>query len=306
MKKSFPMTPARYYNHLKDCGEYLIKSSIDIAKITAECVYYENLPKELEGFHPKFLGRTNNGLWENGYKIEKVQGHDFGLAFCGVVQASADLQKLLTAVERYISEVNKIEVSREEFEKVFEIQIINRAKHRLEELKRQSYFNQIEKTFIERGYLSAQEFMNKLNELTFSTLKSENTQSLWSSHGDLCFSNIILVQNHLLLVDPRGLSNDKDDGMLVPYYDLAKISQCMLGGYDFINNGVEEKLDFTVLSKNTKAFESFCEKFGVSLKMTRLVEAGHFFSMLPLHISTPSKVIAFANRAVDIYEEFNA
>jgi hypothetical protein len=85
----------------------------------------------------------------------------------------------------------------------------------------------------------------------------------------------------------------------VPYYDLAKISQCIYGGYDFINNEVETdmKKDFN------KEFRELVHMFGLNFKLCRLIESSHFIAMLPLHINSKNKVLRFANKAIDVFEE---
>ena len=72
-----------------------------------------------------------------------------------------------------------------------------------------------------------------VNDLLLSNEKSFSSKGSLFSHGDLCFSNMILseAEDSIVFIDPRG-----GDSFRTPYYDLAKISHSLLGGYDHIIN----------------------------------------------------------------------
>ena len=303
-KTKFKMTPARYYNHLEDKGDRLLKSSIHSDKIQAEINYYKDLSQDLKEYHPEFLGESKEGQWETGYLIEKIPSCDFGQIFTGLCESEVDSSMVLQSLGEYFETIPKKELSHSEWSDKLERLVLLKNERRLTLLKGQSYFREIEKVFKRNGWESMDSFMDSLNRRARKMCDEKNQKyTVWKSHGDLCFSNLIPFSNHLYLVDPRGVV-DGEDGLLPSYYDLAKISQCLLGGYDFINNEVNYTPRITLNGPLVAAFKEFLERFEQSYELTRIFEVSHFFSMLPLHISSPKKVLAFSKNAIDLFEEF--
>lgn len=297
------MTPARYYNHLEDLGDRVLKSSIHAEKIQAEIQYYKDLPSELAPFHPRFLGASQDGHWESGYLIEKIPSCDFGQIYTGICESSVTVEGLFEGLKKYLEKTPKSKVTPSQWSESLERQVLVKSKTRLASLKSQSYFREVERVFKKNGWESADAFLERLNRKMRTLAEAVDDKALWRSHGDLCFSNIIPHNERLYLIDPMG-TRPKDTGLLVPYYDLAKISQCLLGGYDFINNEVDYEPELIFNGPKVRLMESFASAFGQSYELTRVVEVSHFFSMLPLHLSSPKKVLAFARQAVLIFEEF--
>ncbi len=301
IKRPFKMTPTRFYNDLQDQGDKLLKSSIYAHKIKAEMRYYEKLEANLLKFHPQFLGKSSQGQWKTGYLIEKIPACDYGQIFSGLCDSPVTYQKVLEGIESYISEVPKKSLEDQQWKEKLERQILERGGRRLASLKAQDYYDEVVKVFVRKGWGGPEAFLEELNRRTRLLVGARPQTITWKSHGDLCFSNIIPHEGRLYLVDPRG-HEEKDDGHLVPYYDLAKISQCLCGGYDFINNEVDYSPKLRSSGQEVEAFEAFVQRLGLSYELTRLVEAGHFFSMLPLHISSPRKVLAFAEKSIQVLE----
>ena len=103
--------------------------------------------------------------------------------------------------------------------------------------------------------------------------------------------------------------------MMHPLYDIAKLSHSILGGYDFVNNGlfsVEVNSDLA-LELNLHgggaatwigaAFQKRLAAEGWDYQQVRAVEASLFLSMLPLHLDHPRKLLAFALIANTIITE---
>jgi hypothetical protein len=137
-------------------------------------------------------------------------------------------------------------------------------------------------------------------------------------HGDLCLSNILFDKRSRLLrfIDPRGASTE-DELWGDAYYDVAKLSHSVLGGYDFINSElfeivVDEALTLQVrfersaLGEHEAAFVDRIAAQGFDPVRVRLYEASLFLSMLPLHAEAPRKLVAFALTAASILEEVSA
>ena len=144
--------------------------------------------------------------------------------------------------------------------------------------------------------------------LLLSNEKSFSSKGSLFSHGDLCFSNMILseAEDSILFIDPRG-----GDSFRTPYYDLAKISHSLLGGYDHIinnkasicfNSDMTAFLDFDMnKDKSVKdLFNSFLESGDYKPEIVALVQVSLFLSMLPLHIDDTKKVYMLALRASEL------
>lgn len=132
------------------------------------------------------------------------------------------------------------------------------------------------------------------------------------THGDLSFSNILYSQPSQLLqlVDPRG-ADAESELYSDAYYDVAKLSHSVLGGYDLVHaglyhitHGAHPELDLDLheheLVELQSAFLHRIEELDFDPRLMRLYEASLFLSMMGLHIDAPRKVLAFALRAGQI------
>jgi len=137
-------------------------------------------------------------------------------------------------------------------------------------------------------------------------------------HGDLCFSYIIFDQISInpKVIDPRG-SFGRVGIFGDPVYELLKLSQCILGDYDYIaadlfniiTNGQELILDYPQVKEHEWVKEYFREylnerllELGLSYQTFRILEAGLFLSASSLH---PEKNhwLALTIKAKNIVEE---
>jgi hypothetical protein len=294
------ITPTRHYNSLIDKGDYFIKSSVDIDKIAAEIQYYENLPQTLKRFYPKYLGRTDQGNWPTGYKIEKIPENDISLFFINRIQDQDNyFSVLFSLINEYINVIPKKKVTKDEYLNSLDQQIFQRDIKRIHSLKFTPLYDDVLKIFSNRGFEDLTDFRIRLHD-KISKLTSRNKSiETWYTHGDLCFSNMIIHNKELKLIDPRGIYSTTDAAHLVPYYDLSKLSQCIYGGYDFINH----EISIDIQHSFDKEFKSLINNSGLNLEECRLIEASHFLAMLPLHINNKNKVLNFANKAIDVFEE---
>lgn len=113
-------------------------------------------------------------------------------------------------------------------------------------------------------------------------------------HGDLCFSNILLEENHgfVRVIDPRGQFG-KFDLYGDQRYEIAKLLHSLEGNYDYIIENMfsiekEGIANFTyeIPSKSDGIFTIFQDVFIKKLtdvNAIRLIEATLFLSMIPLH-----------------------
>lgn len=294
------ITPTRHFNDLTDFGDYFVKSSIDIDKIAAEIKFYENLSDDFSSFYPKYLGRSTEGKWPTGYKIQKINNSDLSTYFTGLVENSENyFIEFFNYVGNYFKKVPKKICNKDEFLSTLNNQIFYRNKRRLNSLKSTSIFQMVETVFANNGHSNIDDFLNLLHEEITHEVEKMDKYELWFSHGDLCLSNIIIDDNKMFLVDPRGIQLSSINAFLIPQYDLAKLSQCILGGYDFINHNLDTEFKVSLESE----FKDFLNMINKNFKLVRLIEASHFLAMLPLHINTPEKVLKFAEQSIKTRSE---
>lgn len=132
-------------------------------------------------------------------------------------------------------------------------------------------------------------------------------------HGDLCFSNILVENNHgfLRLVDPRGRFG-RYDIYGDERYELAKLMHSMDGEYDYIVenmfaievDGMQIALEMP--GKTGDVYKIFCDVFADRINQTaalKLIESTLFLSMIPLHSDYPNRQFAMLARGLQLWEE---
>jgi hypothetical protein len=158
---------------------------------------------------------------------------------------------------------------------------------------------------IQREYLDAYRLVTR----------RRRDRELSVSHGDLCFSNILYSPSTqtFQLIDPRG-ADSEEEIYSDAYYDVAKLSHSVLGGYDFImadlyelvhaeDLGVRVALEHAASDALRARFAAALGEAGFDVALVRVCEASLFLSMLPLHIDAPKRVAALALRAREILAE---
>ena len=133
-------------------------------------------------------------------------------------------------------------------------------------------------------------------------------------HGDPCFANTLYNKSTqtLKFIDPKGALTE-EEMWTNPYYDVAKLSHSVCGGYDFFNNGlfdIKVSEDFSLEleipfdnSKYKEIFKKKLEENGFDYDTVRIYEVSLFLSMLPLHMDNPHMVLGFMLNAKNILKE---
>lgn len=300
LKSDKLITEVRYYNDLKDCGDFYIKSSLNAKKIHCEANYYEKLPSNICHFYPRYMGRCEDGLYSDGYQIEKIKEFDCSLYYTGIKKGKEHLNNFFELLKDYIELIPKKNVSKKTWIESFEKQTIERNNCRYMEIERSTVYVKLNNFFLDNYGKTIADFKNDLNN-TLATITDEITEFiLWYGHGDLCLSNIIIQNNKIFFIDPKGFSK-RDDNYFIPPYDLAKLSQCILGNYDFYNHDLTVNKDEPYLKDK---FLNFIKNYGYNLRIIRLIECAHFFSMLPLHLNSLKKMKLFSAEAINILSSF--
>jgi hypothetical protein len=270
----------RYFNEIIEDQNFLYKQSSNIEKIKAEYDYYYYLPDTLK----KYFVQPENLLLKDSlasYRMQKMYMEDAAKQIINYSINIESFKNLLNKIENFKNNCDQIEVSQEhgfkEAEKIILVKTINR---------------------LDRLNIPTGDLYFRLSK-AFEYYKYERlTWTMKISHGDLCLSNI-LWNGDILLIDPKGALN-KNDIYMDEYYDMAKLSHSIIGGYDFINN---EMYDFKIGKEFIQEFKTFLKGKGVNFKLLRVYEASLFLSMLPFHIENPKKISYFLSQCDIILKE---
>ena len=304
----------RFFNEILKSSDKYIKKSKNIEKIKAEYSFLSSVPKDFKQFYiPVSSFKETNE--DAQYSMPKLNYLDMAKRHINGKMSEGEILTFFKFLDTYLNKIKKdtFKKTGNEFSFIFEKTI-----ERYEEFQNKDFFHTINSYFKNS---TKYENLNSVFEYLLDSLESNKDQINKSgsiiSHGDLCFSNILTSKyyDHLIFIDPRGGDFEKSHKSI--YYDFAKLSHSILGNYDFIlnelanlrlNKDLELKIIFKVkenkiLSKN---FITFIEKYGLSYKILRLIEASLFMSMIPLHSENHKKVLMFAIRGSEILEEYKS
>ncbi|MCK7616079.1 hypothetical protein [Roseibium sediminicola] len=303
-------TELRHFNSAHAEGNVFHKQSQDIEKMRSEHGFFHAAPPELQRFLlPTF------GFWEDGktagYRMEHLAVPDAALQWVHHAFSEGDFKVLLDQVFSFL----KARPSGQKDSARAEAQIVGKLESRMKaflqtDLGRRT--NRILEEAGPRGSLAA--MLEQALPLVRQAVA--RTDQLVFSHGDPCFSNILFDRRIGLmrLVDPRGALS-AEDAMMHPLYDVAKISHSILGGYDYVNNGLfrvcmgkdlKLELDWTIAPPAdwaARQFRARLEEEGYRIAHLRAVELSLFLSMLPLHTDHPDKLVGFALIAAGILDD---
>ena len=272
--------PSRNFNRFSLSDNVLTKTSTDVLKISSEYSYYYLLPTELQSYFVK----PQNLVIMDQYASYDMQVLDTKNA--GQILSSGDMN--IGSFSRMLDKIVK-----------FKEQVTNEI-FSVEDVLSESRGLVIEKT--KRRILNLFELSVLLDRIESAYNFYKEERSVWEkrvSHGDLCLSNILWVENQDLIkfVDPRGAINKKDICM-DEYYDLAKLSQSILGGYENIIYDSEYQYPEIQIK-----FVNFLIEMGISLNLVRVYEASLFLSMIPLHRDRQDHVEEFVKACDRILQE---
>lgn len=261
---------SRYFNNIIKENDILIKSSSNVEKIIAEYNYYYYLPNSLQRFFIQPFDLVVSDSFAS-YKMECINYKNLAELFDCKNISLESFNKILNKIDSF-----KYNTYSENYELVYQ-QSINLI---LEKTK-----NRI-KDFYEYNYL--------LDKINFSFNKYVKDRKTWNkvlSHGDLCLSNIIWIDEVEMIkfIDPRGAKN-KNDLYIDEYYDLAKISHSIFGGYESII--YNKKIDYDYIKKS---FLNYLQDKQISIELLKVYEAALFLSMIPLHKENSKNIKNFTN-----------
>jgi hypothetical protein len=218
---------------------------------------------------------------EASYRMHNLKDRDLGYLYANNMLDRATLQYLLDSFDIFrSSESPKPFSSIESYDLV-----VRKAKGRLLDMYGGT-LPQDKRILIERLTLAYNHYNN-----------FRLTSYARPSHGDPCFSNIIITKNkHVKMFDPKGI----EFFYLDEYYDIAKISQSLHGGYEHIVNDKDK-----FVPQHQDIFEKYLNKNKLNIGLVRVYEASLFISMCPMHQDRPDHISKFFDTADKILKEVN-
>lgn len=318
---------ARFFNALEGDEYTVTKRSSKKEKIKAEYEFYYLLPDAMKMWFvmPYDYKEDENGA---SYTMERFHMTDIAIRFVHGAVDTEELRDILDKLFYFINHRETKQVEAAEGKNIAGGLYIDKLKERMAELKSCKEYEDFDRMLamgtdykgIEDVVARYESLYEKLalraGGIKNGRIVGRAYDRLAVGHGDLCFSNILYSRESeiLKLIDPKGAVR-KEDLYTDPYYDLAKLSHSICGGYDFFNSGLYEisikrdlKLEL-VIDVDTvpfaEIFREYLEKNGFSYALVRLYEASLFLSMLPYHMDQPGKVFGFLLNAVKILDEVN-
>lgn len=274
---------SRYFNDVLAAGNIVIKSSDDLEKIKSEYDYYYYLPNNIKRYFVQpFNFQYVDGL--ASYKMERVFVDNAGETMVNGEMSMASFKRMLSRIEEFKSE--SIEIP-EDYESVY-----LESKY----LVLDKTFNRIKSFHL---YEESMKLFERLENAYGHFIKDRSTWNKKISHGDLCLSNILWVDdiNLIKFIDPRGAKTEQDIYM-DEYYDMAKLAHSVINGYD---NIIFKKNFYS--KEMSEILIKFFKKNKISIELLSVYQASLFLSMAPIHIDSSNRVAHFMNKCDRILKE---
>tara|TARA_R110000868_G_scaffold320917_5_gene581988 strand:- start:1183 stop:2493 length:1311 start_codon:yes stop_codon:yes gene_type:complete len=287
----------RSFNRIELNCQTLLKRSSRTSDLSKEFKFLNSLPRELSKYYVKASSFTQKSQ-SASYVMPIVSSPSMAhLCANGYFSTKARAHSFFTCLKNYHSKtvVKNASPSFDSFSSF----LICKNIDRFNLLKTSPHHSYIEATFSEFTNTTLDFLLEDLNAIIQQNSKYLNCLQTGFQHGDLCFSNILYNANDstLKLIDPSGERT--------PFiYDLAKLSQSIFSNYDLLacNRFQLSRLDS--LSDFEKVFDSldnmsalrttflnFLQEYHFNLPLIRIIEASLFFSMMPLHLDNPDRVV---------------
>ena len=300
----------RAFNNIRTEPRTVVKESADRTKMKREHDYWYQLPPELQRFVVQPYGFEETGTGAR-YRMERFVVPDMAILWIHDALSTAEFETFLDAVFAWVDAVPKRTEDRSA------ALYADKVAQRYADLMKMPEGQQLD-GMIASGtrYSGLQPVFERYRSLLAGVT---GPHEIAVQHGDLCFSNILYDKRTGLLkfIDPRGAETPEQTWGDATY-DLAKLSHSVMGGYDFLNNGlfdiaVDDELGLKLVLHEPDTREPLKTAFLAALKRhghdpvrIRLYEASLFLSMLPLHRESPRKLLGFVLNAIAILDEVEA
>lgn len=307
---------SRAHNQITFSDNIYTKYSSDKDKLYSEFTFLKNIPQELSPWYPTVYEykKMKEG---SSYTMMSYPFRDLSYLLLSDALNNTDVDILYSFLKKYfknsrVSYDLKIGVLESDFDR-----LIAKNRSRFDQLKNNhSLYNKIDSLMMTHSSLSLDAHFDRIESLLIEKRNIYCEVDPIFSHGDLCFSNMLYDREgkSFILIDPRGFD---DCGIRSPYYDLAKISHSIMGGYDLILNNYTDLLlnsdiklslifeEFSALKYAKSKFNEVISNFGYDFDFVRLIESSLFLSMIPLHQEDELRCIKFCFVSAKIFDGIN-
>jgi hypothetical protein len=304
---------ARHFNQIAHQDRYyVVKRSSDAEKMRREYDVFGLLPDALKPFfvQPFDFSEDADGA---SYRMRRLFVPDLAVQWVHHAFTETQFAQMLEHVFHFVDVRPRRDVGADAARKRADELYVDKLDARISQLLSLPAGQAVDDLLVTGGVAGGvRTIQSEYMDAYAAAARSRRYGELAQSHGDLCFSNILYSPSTqmLHLIDPRG-ATELDETFLDPYYDVAKLSHSVLGGYDFMVAGMYElaiaedlslrvEVDRPASEELRSLFLSALERHGFDPSLVRLYEASLFLSMLPLHIDMPKRAAAFALRAREI------
>ncbi len=252
--------PSRSFNNIESLTTTIKKSSNDMK---GEIFYYNNIPNEVKNLFPKIYEYDDKDFkW---LTMEKIPGITFSKLYISGDMTNDHLLKLLNIIEKLHTIVPYYEIDKQN--NIYD-NYCPKMNERLTLIDTSKFEN------FDNIYNEVYNYLNKYTK--------NNKGFISIIHGDPVFSNIILSNNNIKLIDVRGKVGKNYTIYGDVNYDLAKIYQSLLG-YDEILLNTYVKDDYK--QGLIKYFEEHIIRlYGKNiLDDIKMITKSLILSLLPLH-----------------------
>lgn len=308
---------AREFNHISiDVNRGMLrKTSEDKAKLVGEIRWYLKLPSDLEYVRPRIFSYST--AYDDPYvEMEYYSYHTIHELFLYGDLDGGQWIRIFEAVKFVCEDFKRYTVKGDNLKTSLEDMYLTKTMERLNRLKQNSHFTAFFNREIHVNGI-VYKTLNQIMELLSLSIPAllYDVKMFRIIHGDLCFSNILIDNNHTIikLIDPRGKFGEYD--IYGDFrYELAKLLHSVDGKYDFIIKDMfvvdydmeNAELNYNILDNNLDLnlygmfMEVFQEELCKDVKKFELIEALLFLSMIPLHGESLDRQVVMLGRGIEI------
>ncbi|KJY86179.1 capsular biosynthesis protein [Vibrio neptunius] len=304
-------TTQRAFNELTINAKWIEKSSSKDCKIAAEANWFSELPAELRGNIPQYLGATHKD-GKTSYRLEYLHLTALNELFVFSKLPGHIWNQILASCIEFLSLCEKSKAPNNCSGNSLDALFSQKTKQRLNDYC-QSHGVSLDQQWIfnESDSVSIREILTESDK---HLPKSPSSDSVL--HGDFCFSNILydFRAGKIKTIDPRGMTPNGEKTIFGDIrYDLAKLSHSILGLYDWIIAGYcsvkiqdgEIFLQIAEENQHKETQQAFIElierEFGLTAHNLYAMQIQLFLSMLPLHADDSSRQQALFANAFRLY-----
>ncbi len=307
---------SRYFNSLEEDAYTLTKTSTDKIKLKKEYTYYRLLPDDMKRWFVMPYNYQENEKTAS-YMMERLHMTDLAIKWVHGSISLEDFAGLLTIYFHFFNNRHARTCTAEVYHRHTHQLYIEKLDKRLRELKNHSAFPRLAQ-LLAAGEISLDNLVERY-KICKQKIEQNTVYPLQEviGHGDPGFANTLYNKATRLLkfVDPKGALCD-EELWTHPYYDIAKLSHCICGRYDFFNQNLfdiklnkelhyELSIPFNQIPYQ-QLFKQQVTQHGFDYNTVRVYEVSLFLSMLPLHMDNPYKVVGFILNARNILEELES